>query len=113
MEGDSTISTTITKGQENGEQTRVWYDCDQTEAISEAILVAASQHMGCDVTALPPLSAYCDVDALNSLFGTGQPAAPTLSSGILEFKYDDLVVTISTIGTIEIRDAGDAHPSSD
>ncbi|WP_225317710.1 MULTISPECIES: HalOD1 output domain-containing protein [Haloferax] len=95
------------------EQTRVWYDCDRTEAISEAILGAVSDHMECDETALPPISEYTDVDALNTLFGTRRPAAPALSSGTLEFKYDDVVVTVSTIGTVEVRDAADAEPTSD
>ncbi|WP_225316414.1 MULTISPECIES: HalOD1 output domain-containing protein [Haloferax] len=73
--------------------------------MSEAILVAASEHRDCEMTELPPLSAYTDVDALNTLFGTKRPSAPALSSGSLEFEYDGLVVTVSTVGTIEVADS--------
>ncbi|WP_255518305.1 MULTISPECIES: HalOD1 output domain-containing protein [Haloferax] len=72
--------------------------------MSEAVLTATSEHKSCSVTELPPLSQYTDVDALNSLFGTDRPAAPALSSGTLEFEYGNVLVSVSTVGTIDIVD---------
>lgn len=66
--------------------------------------MAASEYRECELTELPSLSAYTDVDALNTLFGTDRPSTPALSSGELEFEYDGLTVTVSTIGTIEVQE---------
>ncbi|WP_411965825.1 HalOD1 output domain-containing protein [Haloferax sp. YSMS24] len=95
--------TTQTTNQDANGRTRLWYDCERKEAVSEAILAATSDHKDCAVTVLPPLSKAVDVDALNSLFGTDRPAAPSLSSGTIEFEYADVVVTVSTVGTIEVE----------
>ncbi|WP_309138753.1 HalOD1 output domain-containing protein [Haloferax larsenii] len=103
--GGYTISTLTTHRRDETEQTRVWYDCDRSETISEAILFAAAEHRDCDPTELPPLSEYVDIDALNVLFGEDSPMSPALSRGTLEFDYGDLVVDVDTVGTVEIRDA--------
>lgn len=100
----STIST-ITKKQSKGtEQTRIWYDCERRETISEAITHAACEHKSCEVNELPPLSEYADPDALNALFGEDNPSPPPIAQGTLGFQYDDLVVEITTAGTVEIQD---------
>ncbi|AFK19923.1 hypothetical protein E6P09_00515 [Haloferax mediterranei ATCC 33500] len=99
----STITTAIAHQKDERERTRVWYDCDRTESISEAVLSAASEHADCDTSELPPLSSYTDIDALNTLFGDNSPGAPSLSGATLEFSYGALVVTVDSAGLIEIQ----------
>ena len=108
--GGVTIRTKTTQ-RYGSARTRVWYDCERNEAVSEAILTATSEHKECAVTELPPLSRDIDVDALNSLFGTDRPAAPSVSNGTLRFEYAGVVVTVSTIGSIEVETAESSESS--
>ncbi|ELZ96969.1 hypothetical protein C440_04308 [Haloferax mucosum ATCC BAA-1512] len=99
----STITTAIAHQKDERERTRVWYDCDSTKSVSEAIVSAASEHANCDPSSLPSLTSYTDIDALNTLFGDSSPRAPSLSGATLEFSYGALVVTVDSAGLIEIR----------
>ncbi|WP_167344098.1 MULTISPECIES: HalOD1 output domain-containing protein [unclassified Haloferax] len=87
------------------EPTRVWYDCERTEPVSEAVVAAVNEHTRRDAE-LPPLTEHVDTDALDALFGCDTPGAPRVSGASLEFDYADLVVTVESVGRIEVRDAG-------
>ncbi|WP_231512864.1 MULTISPECIES: HalOD1 output domain-containing protein [Haloferax] len=91
-------------GHESPKRTRVWYDCERDESVSEAILTATSEHKACEPTELAPLGEYADTDALDTLFGAESSFSPSLSNGNLEFEYDDVVVKVDTMGVVEIID---------
>ncbi|WP_342764845.1 HalOD1 output domain-containing protein [Haloferax sp. Atlit-4N] len=104
--GDETIITSDTQLRDEFEPTRVWYDCERTEPVSEAVAAAVNQHTRRDPTELPPLTEHVDTDALDALFGRDTPGAPRVTGASLEFDYADFVVTVESVGRIEVRDAG-------
>ncbi|MFC7202624.1 HalOD1 output domain-containing protein [Haloferax namakaokahaiae] len=104
MSGVSTINTIINVENEGSNETRVWYDCERPETISEAITAAVCEHKSCGVTDLSSLTDYADPNALDALFGTENPSSPTINRGFLEFRYDDVSVEISSVGKIVVRD---------
>ncbi|WP_424008914.1 HalOD1 output domain-containing protein [Haloferax denitrificans] len=103
--GDEAIITSDTQLRDEFEPTRVWYDCERTQPVSEAVAAAVDKHTRRDAD-LPPLTEHVDTDALDALFGRDTPGAPRVSGASLEFAYADLVVTVESVGRIEVRDAG-------
>ncbi|POG55597.1 hypothetical protein AUR65_009390 [Haloferax marisrubri] len=65
-----------------------------------------NQHTHRDATELPPLTEHVDTDALDALFGRDTPGAPRVAGASLEFDYAGFVVTVESVGRIEVRDAG-------
>ncbi|MFK8214321.1 MULTISPECIES: HalOD1 output domain-containing protein [unclassified Haloferax] len=97
--------TSDTRTRTEYEPTRVWYDCERTEPVSAAVAAAVDKHARGDAD-LPPLTDHVDTDALDTLFGRDTPGAPRVSGASLEFDYADFVVTVESVGRIEVRDAG-------
>ncbi|MFD1514023.1 HalOD1 output domain-containing protein [Halomarina rubra] len=82
---------------------RRFYDPDLDEELTTAITfaVAAASDRPPSEMALPPLYDCVDVSALEqTLFGAGQHSRETV--GIVEFRYTDYLVTVSSEGWVTV-----------
>jgi hypothetical protein len=84
--------------------TYYWHNHDDEYSVSETILFAVSEFTGTEIYELSPLGEWIDADALNSLFGSGGPRTPSMHDGELTFAYEDVTVTVDTIGRIIVVD---------
>lgn len=71
----------------------------------EAVLAAVSEFKRTDATGLHPLNRCVDADAVNLLFGGPGSSTMGIEEGTLSFRYDDVFVTVTHDGFIEVVDA--------
>jgi len=74
------------------------YDTDTTPP-SMAVVTALSAVKDTDPTALEPLQAHIDIDALDTLAGMGDPPN---SPAQIKFSTDNCTVTIDSDGMVEV-----------
>lgn len=80
---------------------------DPASALSalDAVIAAASKFKDTEAKELRPLSRYIDADAINLLFGGPDGSTTRVEEGTLSFRYDDVFVTVTHEGWIEVVDA--------
>jgi hypothetical protein len=71
-----------------------------TTRIARQIVAEVASREEVSVTELPPLSAFVDVDALESLFANPPAAAPADRS--VTFQYEEYSVTVSGGGDVTV-----------
>lgn len=75
----------------------------------DAVLAAVSGFKRTDETELRCLDRYIDDNAINSLFGGPTSSTTRILEGALSFRYDDVFVTVTHDGWIEVVDADAVH----
>lgn len=80
---------------------------DPASALSalDAVIAAASEFKDAEAKELRSLSRYIDADAINLLFGGPDSSTTRVEEGTLSFRYDDVFVTVTHDGWIEVVDA--------
>lgn len=79
---------------------------DQTSRLStlDAVLDAVSEFTHTDAEELRCLNRYIDGDAIGMLFGDSGSSTTHIEEGTLTFRYDDVFVTVTHDGWIEVVD---------
>ena len=74
------------------------YALSPADATSLGVIEAVADVLDREPTALGPLGNVLDTDALDALF-----ADPSTSSLVVSFEYEELTVTVSNEGFVEVR----------
>ncbi len=89
---------------------RTSFDPASVESSLDAVFRAVADHKNVDIAQLPPLEPYVDGDAILHLFGESGSSTAGITQGSLRFRYDDVFVTLSHDGWVEVTDVDAASP---
>ncbi|RQH03227.1 HalOD1 output domain-containing protein [Natrarchaeobius oligotrophus] len=79
-----------------------WFDDDEYEPVSTALLDAVASVLDVDPLELEPLSACIEPDALNELVTHWQTGESGAVDGSVSFTFSDCVITVRADGEIVI-----------
>lgn len=89
----------------NSDATVTQFDPSSTLSALDAVFAAVSAFKNTDAEELRRIERYIDADAITLLFGKPERSATRIEEGSLSFRYDDVFVTVTHNGWIEVVDA--------
>lgn len=89
----------------NSDSSVTRFDPTTTRSALDAVLAAVSEFKNTDAKQLRCLNRYIDADTVNLLFGGPDSSTTRIEEGTLSFRYDDVFVTVTHDGWIEVADA--------
>lgn len=92
------------------QSSRASFDTATVESSLDAVFRAVADHKNVDSARLPPLEPYVDGDAILHLFGESGSFTAGITQGSLRFRYDDVFVTLTHDGWVEVTDVDAASP---
>lgn len=96
----------------HSQPSRTSFDPATVESSLDAVFRAVTDHKNVDIARLPPLEPYLDGDAILHLFGESGSSTLGIAQGSLRFRYDDVFVTLTHDGWVEVTDVDAASPDS-
>jgi hypothetical protein len=89
----------------NSDSSVTQFDPTTTRSALDAVFTAVSKFKDTDAKNLRRLDKYIDADTINLLFGGPDSSTTRIKEGTLSFRYDDVFVTVTHDGWIEVVDA--------
>ena len=89
----------------NSKSSVIRFDPTNIRSTLDAVFTAVSEFKNTEAKALRRLDEFVDPDTINLLFGGPGSSTTRIEEGALSFRYDDVFVTVTHDGWIEVVDA--------
>lgn len=105
MVRETNHTDSVTISHMNSDATVTQFDPASTLSALDAVFAAVSAFRNTDAEELRRIERYIDADAISLLFGKPESSTTRIEEGSLSFRYDDVFVTVTHDGWIEVVDA--------